>query len=66
MTATLTGACDTAQLLAPTRSTITISAPTQILANGGTAEITAYVLEEAGTPVHNGTTRPVLDHARND
>ena len=56
MTATLTGACDTAQLLAPTRSTITISAPTQILANGGTAEITAYVLEEAGTPVHNGTT----------
>ena len=56
MTATLTGACDSAQLLAPTRSTITISAPTQILANGGTAEITAYVLEEAGTPVHNGTT----------
>jgi hypothetical protein len=56
MTATLTGACDKAQLLAPTRSTITISAPTQILANGGTAEITAYVVEEAGTPVHNGTT----------
>ncbi len=56
MTATLTGACDKAQLLAPTRSTITISAPTQILANGGTAEITAYVIEEAGTPVHNGTT----------
>jgi len=55
MTATLSGACDKAQLLAPTRSTITISAPTQILASGGTAEITAYVLEEAGTPVHNGT-----------
>lgn len=55
MTATLSGACDKAQLLAPTRSTITVSAPTQILASGGTAEITAYVLEEAGTPVHNGT-----------
>ena len=56
MTAMLAGACDKAQLLAPTRSTITISAPTQILANGGTAEITAFVVEEAGTPVHNGTT----------
>lgn len=55
ITATLAGACDKAQLLAPTRSSITISAPTQILANGGTTEITAYVIEEAGTPVQNGT-----------
>ena len=56
MTATLISACDKAQLLAPTRSTISISAPTLLLASGGTAEITAYVVEEAGTPVHNGTT----------
>src|SRR5687768_13142197 len=54
--ATLTSACDKAQLLAPTRSTITISAPTRVLASGGTTEITAYVIEEAGTPVQNGTT----------
>src|SRR5688500_10023640 len=54
-TAMLAGACDKAQLLAPTRSTITISAQTQILANGGTTEITAYVIEQAGTPVQNGT-----------
>jgi hypothetical protein len=55
-TAVLAGACDKAQLLAPTRSTITISAPIRVLASGGTIEVTAYVIEEAGTPVQNGTT----------
>jgi adhesin/invasin len=54
-TATLAGGCDTAQLVAPTRSTITISAATRILSNGGATEISAYVLEEPGTPVQNGT-----------
>ena len=56
LAATLVTACDKAQLLAPTRSTITVSASAQVLPNGGTTEITAYVIEEAGTPVQNGTT----------
>jgi adhesin/invasin len=55
-TAVLASGCDKAQLLAPTRSTITISAPTQILATGASTEITAYVIEQAGTAVQNGTT----------
>lgn len=49
-------ACDKAQLLAPTQSTITISASTRVLPSGGSTEITAAVIEQAGTPVHNGTT----------
>ena len=56
MITVVVGACDKAQLLAPTMSTITVSAPTQVLASGASAEITAYVLEQGGTPVHNGTT----------
>ena len=48
--------CDKVQLLAPTKSTIVLSAPTTFLPTGGTAEITAFVVEEAGTPVQNGTT----------
>ena len=52
----LTGACDKAQLLAPTSSTITVSAPTRLLPSGGNTEITAFVLEQSGTPVQNGTT----------
>jgi adhesin/invasin len=42
--------------LAPTKSTITVSAPTRVLPTGGTTEVTALVVEEAGTPVTNGTT----------
>jgi hypothetical protein len=49
-------ACERAQLLAPTNSTITVSAPTRILPTNGSTEVTAYVLEQAGTPVQNGTT----------
>lgn len=56
MTTVVIGACDKSQLLAPTMSTITVSAPTQVLASGASAEITAYVLESSGTPVQNGTT----------
>ena len=48
--------CDKAQLLAPTRSTVTLSVPTRFLPAGGSIEVTAFVLEEAGTPVQNGTT----------
>ena len=55
--AALTAAgCDKAQLLAPTKSTISVSAPTRVLPTGGSTEVTALVIEEAGTPVTNGTT----------
>ena len=54
--AALTVACDKAQLLAPTSSTITVSAPTRVLPSGGSTEVSAYVLEQSGTPVQNGTT----------
>ena len=49
-------ACDKVPLLAPTESTITLSTNTTTLAINGTAEIIATVIEQAGTPVHNGTT----------
>jgi hypothetical protein len=52
----LVSACDKAQLLAPTRSTITVTAPTRQLAAGATTPVTAFVQEESGTPVQNGTT----------
>jgi hypothetical protein len=48
--------CERAQLLAPTQSTITISAGTRVLPPNGSTEITAVVIEQAGTPVQNGTT----------
>lgn len=48
--------CEKAQLLAPTKSTISISAATRLLPPGGSTEITAIVTEEAGSPVQNGTT----------
>ena len=54
--AVLVARCDTAPLLAPTSSTISVSAPTRVLPLGGSVDITAFVLEQAGTPVHNGTT----------
>ena len=49
-------ACDRAQLLAPTQSTITITAATKLLPSNGDTEIAAVVVEQAGTPVQNGTT----------
>ena len=54
--AALATGCDKAQLLAPTQSTITVSAPTRVLPSNGTTPITASVIEQAGTPVQNGTT----------
>jgi adhesin/invasin len=48
--------CERMQLLAPTASTITISAPARVLPLGGSTQVSAVVIEEAGTPVHNGTT----------
>lgn len=49
-------ACDKAQLLAPTQSTITVTAATRLLPSSGETEISAVVVEQAGTPVQNGTT----------
>jgi hypothetical protein len=54
--AAVAASCDKAPLLAPTSSTITITAPTRVLPLGGTTEVTAFVVEQAGTPVQNGTT----------
>ena len=42
-------------LLAPVESTVTLSVNTTTLPINGTAELTATVIEPAGTPVHNGT-----------
>ena len=46
-------ACD--PLVAPVASTISISAAVTTLPVGGTTEVAAYVVEEAGTLVHDGT-----------
>src|SRR4030095_3264938 len=48
-------ACDTVPLTAPTGSTITISAASTFVPTGGTTEVTAFVYEEGGIPVQNGT-----------
>jgi hypothetical protein len=50
-----TAACERVQLLAPTNSTITVSAPSRVLPIGGSTEVTAFVAEQGGTPVQNGT-----------
>lgn len=56
LVALATAACDRAQLLAPTQSTISVSAATRVLALGASTDVTAFVVEQAGTPVQNGTT----------
>src|SRR5687768_4151272 len=47
--------CEKVPLTAPTGSTIILTAATNILPVNGTADITATVLEAAGTPPHSGT-----------
>ncbi|MGQ0735482.1 MAG: PKD domain-containing protein [Acidobacteriota bacterium] len=49
-------ACDKVPLLAPTQSTLTLSVNTTTLPINGTAEVTATLVEQGGTAVHNGTT----------
>ena len=49
------GACEKVPLLAPTDSTITLYAANTVLPVNGATEITATVIESAGTPVQNGT-----------
>ena len=53
--AVIVTACDSTPLTAPVGSTISIFSTATSLAPGGTAEISALVIEEAGTPVHDGT-----------
>jgi len=53
--AVIVTACDSAPLVAPIASTITVFSTATALAPGGSAEISAIVIEEAGTPVHDGT-----------
>ncbi len=49
-------ACDKVPLLAPTNSTITLSASTRVVPLNGSTGLTAFVTESSGTPVQNGTT----------
>jgi adhesin/invasin len=48
-------ACDTVPLTAPSGSTLTITAASTIVPTGGTTEIRAFVAEEGGIAVQNGT-----------
>jgi hypothetical protein len=54
--AIVAAACDKAPLVAPTESTLTLSVTSIFVPTGGTTEVSAYVVESAGTPVQNGTT----------
>ena len=47
--------CDKVPLLAPTNTTIRLIAGLSVLPIAGSTEITAIVIESAGTPVQNGT-----------
>jgi hypothetical protein len=48
-------ACEKVPLLAPTGSTIVLTAPINALSATGTADIVAQVLESGGSPPHSGT-----------
>lgn len=48
-------ACDKVPLLAPTNTTIRLTAGLGVLPVSGSTEIVAVVIESAGTPVQNGT-----------
>ncbi len=48
-------ACDKVPLLAPTNTTIRLTAGLGVLPVAGSTEIIAVVIESAGTPVQNGT-----------
>jgi adhesin/invasin len=54
--ALVAAACDTVPLTAPTGSALTITAASSFVPTGGTTEVTAFVVEESGTAVQNGTT----------
>ena len=55
-TAGLAGvACDSAPLLAPTESTLSVVVGHAVVPAGGSTTVTAHVVEAAGTAVHDGT-----------
>ena len=49
-------ACEKVPLLAPTGSTITLTAPVNVLSASQSVDLVAQVLESSGTPPHSGTT----------
>ena len=49
------GSCDKVPLLAPTESTITLVSDRTVVPVNGTAQIIATLIEQSGTPAHNGT-----------
>ena len=51
----LAAACEKVPLLAPSGSTITLTAATNVLSTDGSTDIIGYVLEASGTPPHSGT-----------
>ena len=53
--ALLLAACDKVPLMAPTGSTINLSANSSTVPSNGTVGLTAFVTESSGTPVQNGT-----------
>ena len=53
--ALLLSACDKVPLMAPTGSTVTLSANSSTVPTNGTVGLTAFVIESSGTPVQNGT-----------
>ena len=53
--AMLLTACDKVPLMAPTGSTVTLSANSSTVPTNGTVGLTAFVTESSGTPVQNGT-----------
>lgn len=55
LAALATVGCDKVPLGAPTESSISVSAAAQTLPPGGATEVTAFVVEQSGTPVHDGT-----------
>ena len=55
LTIATTAACDFDPLVAPVASTISVSATETTVPPGGSTDVFAVVVEEAGTPVHNGT-----------
>ena len=55
LSAVVMTACKSSPLVAPVASTISVFSTATTLAPGGTAEVAALVIEEAGTEVHDGT-----------
>ena len=55
VTGALAIGCDSAPLVAPVASTIEIAAAATAVPPDGSVEVAAFVIEEAGTPVQDGT-----------